>query len=272
MELLIPFGTEYILDGEFSGCEAERLILPASLRSIGGEAFAVSPNLRELVLPDTLAELGPGCFIGCESLESLRLPPSLTAIGEGAFAECRALKGVTLPPSLLRIADMAFMNSGLESVTVPESVTEIGESAFWECEALREANVLSSSAQIGENAFGCCYRLISGYIAPGYGSSADAPSELLYTLLWCSCPQRHSEAVSARARAFIRSNESLIMERIFKYNNLPAMTGLAGLGLLRSENINAYVRQSAAQGLTEITALLLKCGGGNIEEDGEFEV
>lgn len=272
MELLIPFGTEYIEDGEYAGCEAERIILPGSLLGIGSEAFANSPNLRELILPDSLTQLGAACFLGCGALETVGLPRSLRTIGEGVFVECGALKSVCFPDGLLRIEAMAFQSSGLQSVTVPESVEYIGENAFWECEALREANVLGRDTVIEENAFGCCYELTRGYIAPGCAGVCSPPEELLYTLLWCSCPERHREAESRRARDYIQRNEPLIMERIFKYNNVAAMTGLATQRLIKPESINAYVRQAAGLGLTEITALLLKCRGGAGIQDGEFEL
>ena len=152
---------------------------------------------------------------------------------------------------------------------VPVSVTHIGDNAFWDCPALRQADVGNPQAHIGINAFGNCPTLISGYMAPGYPEEASAPAELLYTLLWCSCPDRHTAATASRAEQFIRSQQDLIMERILKYNNVPAMTGLSARHLLSPERIDGYLQQALALELTEITALLLAAKGNNraVEED-----
>lgn len=272
MELLIPFGTEYIEDGEFSECEAERVILPESLKEIGSEAFSGCARLREISLPPMLRELSPAVFLDCEVLERVEMPEGLLEIGEGAFVNCGALREISFPSSLRRIDAMAFWGCGLESVTVPASVESVEENAFWECESLREANVLGRATAVGDNAFGSCYNLTRGYIAPGYCGKTDAPAELLYTLLWCTCPSRHDAATGERARAFIGANEQLVMERVFKYNNTAALTGIAELALLRPENINGYVRQAADAGLTELTALLLKARGAARDLDGEFKL
>lgn len=272
MELIIPAGTKRIAAEAYAGSEAERLILPEGLESIGREAFSGCAALTELTLPASLRELGAGAFMGCESLAALRISEGLEAVGEGAFLGCSSLKAAAFPRSLRSIGAMAFWGSGLESVTVPENVSSIGDSAFWECQALKEANILNADADVGDNAFGSCYSLTRGFIAPGYCGKSDAPAMLLYTLLWCSCPGRHGEAVSAQARDYIRANEQLLMERILKYNNTAAMTGLAAQGLLERGNINGYVTQAAALGLTEITALLLRAGGGGENTDTEFEL
>ena len=97
-------------------------------------------------------------------------------------------------------------------------------------------------------------------------------AELLYTLLWCSCPERHGEAVSRRAEDFIRSREGLIMERILKMNNIPAMTGLSGTGLLSAPMIDESLKTALKEGLNEISALLLKAKTAASPWEGDFEL
>ncbi len=271
--LTVPDGTAAIDDGEFAGREdIIELYLPDSVRSLGIEAFCGCTQLKAVRLPSALPEISPACFAECTALECVELPPSLLNIGEGAFLNCAALCAVQLPEGLREIAPMAFWNTGLEQVTIPEGVAVIGENAFWSCESLRRADVLGKNTLIGENAFGSCYELTSGYIAPGYPQEGDAPSELLYTLLWCSCPDRHGVETSRRAEKYIQSNEALIMERIFKYNNIPALSGIVGRGLLGADKTDGYVRISAENGQAELTALLLKAraSGRGVEEELEL--
>ncbi len=267
--LTVPEGTRTLPDEAFAGREdIVRAVLPASVERFGEEVFSGCVNLREVALPAGLRELGPAAFVNCAALETAELPPGLESVGDGAFLYCAALRKLTLPETLRRIGAMAFWGSGLEEVSVPAAVEEIGESAFWDCAALRRADVLGGGARIGENAFGSCWSLTEGYMAPGYPERADAPAELLFTLLWCSCPERHGAATAARAERFIRANEALVWERVLKYDNTAAMTGLARRRLLRPENIPGYVRAAAEAGRTELTALLLDAGGasGNEEE------
>lgn len=246
-----------------------RVILPSGLERIGDEAFSGCASLEAVTLPESLRELGAACFMDCPKLSRVELPAALRVIGDGAFLGCASLASLKMPEGLTEICQMAFYSSGLREITVPETVEVIGETAFWDCSALRRADVLGASARIGENAFGCCGELLEGFIAPGYPEEASPAEELLYTLLWCSCPEKHGAETSERARNFIRGSEGLIMEQVLKKNNTPAMTGLVSEGLLRPENIGGYIEKALASGQTELTAALLRAGNAreNAEED-----
>lgn len=271
--LTIPEGVTELPDAAFAGRDdVISIVLPDSIQSLGIQCFAECPNLKKVRLPVFLSELPGACFAECGALSDIRLPETLERIGDGAFINCPELRSISFPDTLREINMYAFWGTGLERVVIPEGVELIGESAFWSCDNLIRADVLGESTRISENAFGSCYRLTQGYIAPGYPAEGDAPSELLYTLLWCSCPSRHSEKTSQRAEAFIAANEALIMERIFKYNNTAALSGLIGRELLPSEKLESYVRFSAENGQNELTALLLKAQGAKRDIYEEFEL
>lgn len=210
------------LDGKLSGT-----------RLIEG-AFAEDETLTEVVLPDYIEDIGEVAFYGCVNLRRIVLPEGLKVIREEAFGE-----------------------SGLTEVRIPERTELICEKAFFSCEELARIEVPSARTVIGPDAFGFCPKLLEGYAACGYPENANPPEELLFTLLWCSCPERHTEETSARAKAFIRKNENLIMERIFKSGNTAAMSGLARQHLLRPENISRYVETANANRQTELVVLLL---------------
>lgn len=265
----------YLRTQEYAGRgDFKKLIISEGVGFFESEAFAECPALEEAVLPEGIINVGVAAFTGCAKLRSINLPESVSEIEEGAFLDCEELREVRFPSKLKRIADLAFQNTGLREVLIPRSVTEIGDEAFFECPQLRRADVLGEETRIGSDAFGSCYLLGEGFIAPGFPVEFSRPSELLFSILWAGCPDRHGETVSSRAEAFIRANSQLVMEKILKNNNIPAMTGIAARGLFTPEEIDRFVEQSLDMELTEITALLLsaKGSGRDAGDEGEFEL
>lgn len=271
--LRIAEGTRYIRSQEFS-CRGDfvKLLLPAGVGFLEEECFAECPSLEEVVLPEGLVSIGGAAFAECPSLRRINIPSTVTNIETGAFFSCEALREIVLPEGLKTIGEYAFQGSGIERIRVPESVELIDGCAFFSCEELRRADVLGENTAIGEDAFGSDYALTEGYIASGYPAHTNSAEELLYTLLWCSCPERHSAATTARAESFIRANQMLIMERILKANNVPAMTGLAARGLLDADIIDERLKQTLESGQNELTALLLRARNAAAKEEGEFEL
>lgn len=210
-----------------------------------------------------------GSFAEDLSITSVIIPEGVTDIGEIAFYGCANLKEVVFPSSLRFIREEAFGDSAITEALLPAGLELIEEKAFFSCESLRRAEVPGLSTVIGSDAFGCCDRLHEGYIACGYPEKTRHHEELQYTLLWCSCPERHSAETAKRAEDFIHRYEDLIMEWIIKHNNVPAMNGIAGRDLLRG-NIGSYITESNLAGTNEITALLMSMRGH--AEEGEFEL
>ena len=210
-----------------------------------------------------------GSFAEDLSITSVIIPEGVTDIGEIAFYGCANLKEVVFPSSLRFIREEAFGDSAITEAILPAGLELIEEKAFFSCESLRRAEVPGLSTVIGSDAFGCCDRLHEGYIACGYPEKTRHHEELQYTLLWCSCPERHSAETAKRAGDFIHRYEDLIMEWIIKHNNVPAMSGIAGRDLLRG-NIGSYITEANLAGTNEITALLMSMRGH--AEEGEFEL
>jgi hypothetical protein len=80
------------------------ITLPASLRSVGNQAFYYCTNLIDPAFPQGLYEIGNYAFAGCSSINSLALPSSLAIIGDYAFYNCFNLNYVRSfidqPPTL----------------------------------------------------------------------------------------------------------------------------------------------------------------------------
>ena len=150
----------------------KKVILPNTLISIGGHAFAES-GLQSIEIPasvETIAtaafkgctalttvtfEKGSqlktieggyssssayyGAFEGCTSLTSIEIPASAETIGENAFNRCKALTTVTFEKgSQLKIIEVdAFEDcTSLTSIEIPASVETIERNAFNRCKAL----------------------------------------------------------------------------------------------------------------------------------------
>lgn len=264
---------KYLRAQQFAGREdIEKVIVSPGVGFMEEEVFMECPNLREAELPEGMINIGIAAFANCPVLSRVTLPSTLTQIQDGAFLFCESLTAVTLPERLEEIDALAFQGSGLTAVTVVESVRSIGEEAFFQCDSLVHADVLNPHCSIGENAFGSCYGLQEGYMAPGYPEERSNPAELLYSMLWCSCPDRHSEETCRRAERFIRQRESLVMEKVLKYNNVPALTGLVERGLLDPANIDAYLQTALEEHLTQLSALLLRAKGAGRNTEEEFEL
>ena len=271
--LTILPGTRYICSQEFSERDdIHRVVIPVGVGFMEDECFAGCQNLEEVSISEGMISIGPAAFGECSALKEVHLPGTLKSIDSGAFLFCESLKNILLPDCLESIGEMAFQGSGLVRISVPASVSRIEECAFFSCEALRRADVLGKETYIGRDAFGCNDLLTEGFIASGYPKDADAAAKLLYTLLWCGTFERHEESTSERARAYIQNNQQIIMERILKTNNIPAMTGLEKLGLLSSETIASGLVEALKNNRTELSALLLKMQRSVGLSEEEFEL
>ncbi len=157
------------------------VLLPASLREIGSDAFCYS-SLEEISIPEGVTLIESGAFQACKKLTTVRLPDSLRAIQPGTFSGCAALEELELPAALQEVkcwgTSPAFSGTGirrlvipdgmpfvsgafsdmnkLESVVLPDSVVIIGERAFRECSNLKEIRFSKNLRVIGEGAFEYC--------------------------------------------------------------------------------------------------------------------
>ena len=271
--LVIPPELGSIPDSSCAGREdIRRIVFPPTIYSIAPEAFAECTALEEVVFPESFLHVSAAAFLNCTALSRVVLSKNLVSIEEGAFLGCTALKQLQLPETLESIGEMAFWGSGLEEIVIPQRTERIAENAFWDCAALRRVDVLGSGAVIEKNAFGDCPSLTEGFIAPVFPADESAPAQLLYTLLWCTCPERHTVETAARASAFVLAKEDLIMEKVIKTNNTAALAGLVSRKLLNPTHIDEYIRICAQDGNTELTALLLQAKGSAGRAEEEFEL
>ena len=213
----------------YYGGEAERLILPKGISTIGEDVFLYNSNIKSAVVPEGVKTLGESAFWGCENLQSITLPSTIREIGEGAFcetgitsivipegcktigedcfAECKNLQSVTLPSTIREIGSYAFKETALTKIVIPEGCEKIGDLCFEDCKNLKDIFVPASVNEIGLEALGC--RSIST-IHTVKGSVADKYAEEEYL----RCDYLNEEEVEEKA-----AKEKELEEFMASYNS-----------------------------------------------------
>lgn len=137
----LPDSVTSIGNFAFDGCAklgsgaGKSFTIPASLETLGDNAFSNCPALTEAVIPEGVAKIGSKAFLNDTGLTSVLLQGGkLTEIGVSAFEGCIGLKQISIPNGVVKIGASAFKNCvGLEKVVIPASVTSIGNDAFAGC-------------------------------------------------------------------------------------------------------------------------------------------
>ena len=140
-------------DNAFSECSFTSIALPASVISIGTEAFAYNNNLTTVTLGEALKEIKDKAFMNCGSLASIAIPDGVTSIGSRAFGGCYNLISVRMPQSLTTMGENVFDGCPIKSIDLPDGFTTIPANLFQnnDLEYIKLGNNVKS---IGKNAFG----------------------------------------------------------------------------------------------------------------------
>ena len=169
----------------------QRIVIGASLRDIGDDAFGFLKNLREIVvskdnpylevsgkclidktknkvviglpgakIPSTVTAIGVAAFQYRTDIEQLTLSPNITEIGERAFANCTNMSYLSMSDNLKIIGKEAFKEcESLTSVTLGKGITEVSEGAFESCYSLGSVTMTKEVISLGKSAFSGCYSL-----------------------------------------------------------------------------------------------------------------
>ena len=169
----------------------QRIVIGASLRDIGDDAFGFLKNLREIVvskdnpylevsgkclidktknkvviglpgakIPSTVTAIGVAAFQYRTDIEQLTLSPNITEIGERAFANCTNISYLSMSDNLKIIGKEAFKEcESLTSVTLGKGITEVSEGAFENCPSLGSVTMTNEVISLGKSAFSGCYSL-----------------------------------------------------------------------------------------------------------------
>lgn len=157
------------------------VVLPASVNSIGSNAFRNCSSLTTIKLPETLLSVGDYAFQNCIGLLEISLPNSLRTIGTYSFSTCKALNVLNFGNSLISIDSDAFEYcSALKSVVLPNSISTLGAYTFNYCTSLTDFNFGNSLKSTGYSTLSYCKGL-KNVILPNSLSTID-----WYTFNSCS--------------------------------------------------------------------------------------
>lgn len=155
-------------EGAFAFCDINAVEIPATVSSIGHEAFWTCKNITSMPLSDNITELGQGVFMGCEALTDIHLPTGLTEIPGGLLQSCHSLQSLDLPVGITVIGDgaLAYCTS-LTHLTIPEGVTTLSQSAIMHCEALQTVSLPTTLTRIENGVFTSCHALTACELPQG---------------------------------------------------------------------------------------------------------
>lgn len=134
-EFAVPEGVTAIADGAFKGNSSlETITLPASMTSVGNEAFRESYVVEVIFTAGGTEdlEIGDYAFYDCGYLETIELPERAKSVGAYSFAKASWLDTITLGGTVT-IGDYAFYRGGgYGEIVIPASVETIGRYSFAE--------------------------------------------------------------------------------------------------------------------------------------------
>ena len=169
-----------------NGGKIERVVLPATVDTIGAYAFNQNSSLKKisfsgsseleligdyafngctelesLILPSSVEGIGYSCFSDCTKLSNINIPSKISVIPSYCFKECTSLRKMELHSGITSIGSNAFESSGIATINLPDSITSIGDNAFYYCGNLQSIHIPKGLSTINYRAFAWCTSLKS---------------------------------------------------------------------------------------------------------------
>jgi hypothetical protein len=171
-DIVIPHGITIIADSAFANSAITSVTIPASVTSIGGEAFFANVSLQSVTFEagSQLTSIGGYAFYYAVSLTSITIPEFVTSIASTSFSSAMTLTSFDVDANnatYKAIGGVLFTNDGstllsyplgktASSYMVPASVTAIAPTAFFNATSLQTVTFEAGSSleTIGDSAFG----------------------------------------------------------------------------------------------------------------------
>ena len=124
-QIALPDSVTEIGPRAFEYCSLDITHWPASLETIGEDAFHSCQLSSEMTLPEGLKDIGPGAFRSSYVLSTVLFPASVEIIGEKAFAASTSLNYLIFSSAELPgIANNAFEGSHIADIDLPMDATK----------------------------------------------------------------------------------------------------------------------------------------------------
>lgn len=165
--LEIPDTVETIGDYAFEGTSIEKIVIPATVKSLGLEVFKGwndSQNV-EIIYGGYNAKVSDDGlhtpFTGTDAVFKVSIPYDVLEIKSDAFNGMTSLVEISIPDSVKTIGLYSFKGTSLRDVSLGNGVTSIGCGSFMDCVNLKDMDLGSKLTSIGENSFENCTELSS---------------------------------------------------------------------------------------------------------------
>ena len=153
---VVPDGVRTIAPYSFFNTGVTKAELPASVTTIGENAFRDCRKLTSVTIPKGVAEISQHAFYGCNGLTRLTIEDGVGIIGYESFMKCSSLKELEIPGSVRKIEERAFCEcSSLSKLSIEHGVESIGWGAFYDCTSLTSVALPSSVTAAGGLFRGC---------------------------------------------------------------------------------------------------------------------
>lgn len=171
---VIPDGVKTIASYSFYNTGITKAELPASVTTIGKNAFRDCRKLASVTIPKGVAEISQHAFYGCNGMTKLTIEDGVKVVGYEAFMGCSSLPSLTIPASVMKLEERAFYEcSSLSELTIENGVDSIGAGAFYFCKSLTSVDLPSSLTYAG-SLFGGCTSLKDVHLSDGLTSLASS--------------------------------------------------------------------------------------------------
>ena len=171
-ELQYFTGLKSIEDWVFSSCtNLKSLILPANIQSIGRYSFS-DCGLISINIPASVVSIGDNAFYSNDYLKTAIFEGTPEMIAEAIFGACPILQQIDAPftsnDKRTLIKDnilIACASFGITQYEIPDGVIRIGERVFTSARNLQAVHIPNTVVSIGYDAFKDCINL-DGVILP----------------------------------------------------------------------------------------------------------
>ncbi len=116
-------------NGQLTEIVLPNSIMGEAVKAIGNSVFA-GTSITAVTLPASVVTVGEDAFNGCAALASVKLGEGITSIGRSAFRNCKSLVSIVIPDQVVSVGEYAFADcEKLAEVTVGGD-RDYGENVF----------------------------------------------------------------------------------------------------------------------------------------------